>query len=329
MKALISVIVPVYNIEKYLPRCLRAISEQTYRNLEIILIDDGSTDRSGIICDEFTANDSRAIVIHQPNTGIWAARNTGQDAAHGDYLFFPDGDDYFHHDCLRLLFEAINSGKGYDLAICQMKKTERLDEDVSSPLPVRYVPINQEELFQCLFCKYRGPLGNNFSHHMWGKLFRRQLIENHRNKPYPVIQDKDYLMRLYPRCQEAVLVDCTLYYWVQRPSSIMHSHNYTFHQLECYVKMDRDNYFSMTEGGNERFAHYPLEDLYSKLLFWRNMYWNSEDRSVIFNECKAILASTHRAFLLCKDIPIWKRAICIILAYCPHCAHWLIKVSGN
>ena len=92
---LVSVIVPVYNIEDYLPRCLACIEMQTYRNLEIILVDDGSTDGSGRICDEFAAKDSRVRVIHHPeNIGLWAARNTGQDAATGDYLWFPDGADY-------------------------------------------------------------------------------------------------------------------------------------------------------------------------------------------------------------------------------------------
>lgn len=84
---LVSIIVPVYNIEEYLPRCLACIEMQTYWNLEIILVDDGSTDGSGKICDEFAVNEPRAHVIHHPeNRGAWAARNSGLDAAHGDYL---------------------------------------------------------------------------------------------------------------------------------------------------------------------------------------------------------------------------------------------------
>ena len=120
---LVSVIVPVYNVVEYLPLCLRSISEQTYRNLEIILVDDGSTDGSGAICDEFALNDSRAKVIHQPNSGLWAARNAGHEAANGEYLFFPDADDYFSPDLISLLFKAINSGNGCNLAICRMKMT--------------------------------------------------------------------------------------------------------------------------------------------------------------------------------------------------------------
>ena len=99
---LISIIVPVYNTEQFLPRCLACIERQTYRNLEIILVDDGSTDRSGAICDEFARKDPRARVIHQENQGLWAARNAGQRVAMGDFLIFPDSDDYFHADMLRL-----------------------------------------------------------------------------------------------------------------------------------------------------------------------------------------------------------------------------------
>ena len=328
MEPLISVIVPVYNVEKYLPRCLQAISEQTYRNLEIILVDDGSTDCSGVICDDYVAKDPRARVIHQPHTGLWAARNIGHDAAQGDYLFFPDGDDYFHRDLLRILYEAISSGNGYDLAICQMKKTKRQDEDVSSSLAVRHTTVSQEKLFQHFFNKDKGPLGNSFSHFIWNKLFRRQLIENHRNNPYLVAQDRDFLMRLYPRVQEAVLVDRVLYYWVQRPNSVMHSPDYLFRRLRCFVDMDKTNYLSMIER-EKRFAHYALEDLYVRMLFWRNLHWASADRNAVFNEFKTILVNTQNAFLLCKDIPLWKRVLCLILAYCPTFTHWLIRVSGN
>ena len=103
MEELISVIVPVYNIEGYLPRCLETIAAQSYQNLEIILVDDGSTDSSGQICDSFAEKDCRTIVIHQQNQGLWAARNTGQKIAKGDYLMFADGDDYMHLETLKIM----------------------------------------------------------------------------------------------------------------------------------------------------------------------------------------------------------------------------------
>lgn len=104
---LISVIVPVYNVEAYLPKCLETICHQTYRNLEIILVDDGSTDSSGRICDEFAKKDQRTVVIHQLNQRQWAARNAGLRVATGEYIMFVDGDDYIHLDAVRVMYEAI------------------------------------------------------------------------------------------------------------------------------------------------------------------------------------------------------------------------------
>ena len=90
---MVSVVVPVYNVGEYLPHCLASIKGQTYSDLEIVLVDDGSTDDSGRICDEFALSDKRVRVIHQPNQGDFAARQTGLEAATGEYVYFIDGDD--------------------------------------------------------------------------------------------------------------------------------------------------------------------------------------------------------------------------------------------
>ena len=94
MEKLVSVIVAVYNIEEYLPRCVDSILAQTYRNLEIILVDDGSKDQSGSICDSYAEKDRRIKVIHKKNGGLSDARNAGMDAATGEYIGFVDGDDW-------------------------------------------------------------------------------------------------------------------------------------------------------------------------------------------------------------------------------------------
>ena len=93
-QALISVIIPVYNVEEYLHECVDSVINQTYKNLQIILVDDGSTDSSGKICDEYAENDKRITVVHQKNGGLSVARNTGLSNAHGDYVYFLDSDDY-------------------------------------------------------------------------------------------------------------------------------------------------------------------------------------------------------------------------------------------
>lgn len=107
MEPLISAIVPVYNSEKYLRRCLDSLVGQTYQNLEIILIDDGSKDGSGTICDEYAAKDSRVVCVHQPNGGVSKARNEGLSLAHGDYYSFPDSDDYLEPDTYTYLLQRM------------------------------------------------------------------------------------------------------------------------------------------------------------------------------------------------------------------------------
>ena len=103
---LISIIVPVYNVQKSLNRCIKSLVAQTYPMLEIILVDDGSTDESGRLCDDWIARDSRVKVIHKSNGGLSDARNAGIDASHGDYLSFVDSDDYVDERFIGLMFEA-------------------------------------------------------------------------------------------------------------------------------------------------------------------------------------------------------------------------------
>ena len=103
----ISIIVPIYNAEKYLDQCLKSIVTQTYRNLEIILVDDGSTDNSGTICDQYASNDARVIVIHKPNEGVSCARNKGIEMAQGEYIMFVDSDDWVDENICKILFEAV------------------------------------------------------------------------------------------------------------------------------------------------------------------------------------------------------------------------------
>lgn len=118
---LISIIIPVYNVKEYLEKCIQSVVLQTYKNLEIILVDDGSADGSGAVCDEFAQRDSRIKVIHKENGGLSDARNAGLDIASGDYIGFVDSDDYIHPDMYRLLYETISEHNA-DVAECSHKK---------------------------------------------------------------------------------------------------------------------------------------------------------------------------------------------------------------
>lgn len=136
-KDCVSVIVTVYNLEKHLPRMLQCIKDQTYSNIEIILVDDGSTDSSGRLCDEFARNDSHCLVIHKENGGQSSARNAGQEVAGGDYLIFPDGDDVMHPDTVKTLVDAISGDPANEIAICGLSVVDDSERVVFPQIDVR------------------------------------------------------------------------------------------------------------------------------------------------------------------------------------------------
>ena len=103
---LVSIVVPIYNVEKYLKRCVNSLLNQTYKNIEIILVDDGSTDSSGAICDQYKPKDNRIVVVHKSNGGLSDARNTGIDMARGEYIAFVDSDDYIHEDYIYNMYSG-------------------------------------------------------------------------------------------------------------------------------------------------------------------------------------------------------------------------------
>ena len=126
MKPLVSIIVPVYNVEKYIRSCVDSILTQTYENLQVILVDDGTLDNSGKICDEFAKKDNRVTVIHKENGGLSSARNEGLDVASGDYIMFVDGDDYLADNAVEILLSA---NEKYDADFVQFELIHTECED--------------------------------------------------------------------------------------------------------------------------------------------------------------------------------------------------------
>jgi len=166
---LITVIVPIYNVEKYLPRCLDSLLSQTYRNLEIILVDDGSPDRCGEICDEYAEKDSRIQVIHQSNGGVSSARNHALNLATGDYIGFVDPDD----DPKNTLFEFLyQNSKHYnaDISICGFYQGKDSSSMKRNTEENQTVQMNPEQAIRMMLNDqaYRG--------YLWNKLFRRELL---------------------------------------------------------------------------------------------------------------------------------------------------------
>ena len=306
---LVSVIVPVYNIEDYLPQCLACLEMQTYRNLEIILVDDGSTDRTGQICDEYAAKDSRARVIHHPqNIGLWAARNTGQDAAHGEYLWFPDGDDYFHKDIVMAMVEAINQtnavGEKYDLAFVGYKHTNRFDEDVLSEIAPAYVEKSLEEVLEVFVRPTEHFTGRN----IWNKLCRYELVNDIRTGNYKYAQDCDFSLKVYLKSPRMIYVDYLMYFWVRHTASAISSPNYDIISKQCVIRILYNNY-SNTLAKFTSCYRYILEFLYSFMASLLESVQMNENLPLVRKECKEIVLHTWIDYLKCKEIRSFRKRL--------------------
>lgn len=321
---LISVIVPVFNVEKYLPRCLWSIESQTFSNLEIIMVDDGSTDGSGQLCDDFVAKDSRAKVIHQKNQGLWAARNAGQDASSGNYLFFPDADDYFHRDILRLMYLAINQGKGYDIAIVREKQTMISTEDVSSTIEPHYLEMDQDGLITGLIAR-----GNDhFFTFMWNKLYRRSLIETLRTREYSRSEDFDFTFRAFLKTSSAILIDNDLYFWFQRPGSLTKDPHMPYWDVSCLVRICFRNYLELPEE-KHLYRSLLLQRLYRSMVFWKARSFSEVERQDNYRECKTMENITRKAYLTDGRIPFLERAGCLLMIHCPRLTRLLLRLTKN
>ncbi len=321
---LISVIVPVYNVEAYLPRCLETIAAQTYRNLEIILVDDGSTDESGEICDAFAQKDSRAKVIHQSNQGLWAARNVGKRAAHGEYLTFPDGDDYMHIDTIKLMYEAINSNGGFDFAMVERKPTERLDENIKANDANNLKELTQNELIDNMFSKNIAMVYWS----QWGKLYRAALIKDVWSDNYRYAQDWDFNFRVFLRVKRAVLIRRPMYFYVQRPTAVTKHSDYRVVVLGIKCQMFIKNHAALPKE-EKHYDHYLLDNLYTRMVFYKNRYYGTDKQPEVFRQCREYIKATRKAYWTCRLIPFYKRIGVTLLLHCPRLTRWLMKKTKN
>lgn len=219
---LISIIVPVYNMEEYLERCMDSILHQTYGNLEIILVDDGSTDRSPQMCDDYAGKDGRVKVVHKPNGGLSDARNAGLGIASGAYIGYVDSDDWIEPDMYERMYRACVENHA-ELAVCRYF-SEHSTKDLSGPAKNpggAAVPLSREELLRIYLCGHDNYVIYNS---VWSKLFRRDLVENAVFPKGRNSEDIMYTTRAFCKLKKAVYLDSCLYHYVlDREGSIMNA----------------------------------------------------------------------------------------------------------
>ncbi|MDO5152014.1 MAG: glycosyltransferase [Eubacteriales bacterium] len=219
---LISVIVPVYGVEKYLDKCLGSITGQTYRNLEIILIDDGSPDGSGVICDAWAAKDSRIKVIHKENGGAGAARNAGLDIARGERIAFVDSDDYIAPDMYRHLSELLDGGA--DIAECGFISVSGDQAEFGRESSFVTVYTSQDAMREHI-------RDTVFRQLIWNKLYRREVIKGIRFPEGTKIDDEFFTYQALGNAETLALSGQICYAYRQQLGSVMH-------QLDPFKRLD-------------------------------------------------------------------------------------------
>ena len=265
MKELVSIIVPVYNPGEYLIPCLQSLGDQSYKNLEIILVDDGSTDGSGAVCDEFARQDDRVKVIHRKNAGVSAARNWGLDAASGRYVFFLDSDDLLPEAALERLAERM---KGRTLVCGSMRQllgTEASENGLALP----ELELSAKEMLRLLF--HEEELG--YQGFMCNKLFDLELIQALGLRFDPAIrynEDRLFITAYLLGCTDARMIPDVVYLYRIHAASAQGSIGTAFKsaaltELDAFEKMQ-----ALLE------PEYPeLSGRVARLCFEKSLYWLS------------------------------------------------------
>ncbi|MBD5540892.1 MAG: glycosyltransferase [Lachnospiraceae bacterium] len=278
----ISVIVPIYNIEPYLEECIKSIINQTYSHLEIILVDDGSTDHSGAICDRYAAMDDRILVIHKKNGGLVTARKAGLSVAKGEYIGFVDGDDYIEPDFYEVLYEEI-SEKKTDFVQCGAREERENGEStcLCSWEVDKYTVSDRKEVIINFFDNFLSHKGyiNEF---IWNKLFSKEFIK----KQYELGPDyqqhgEDFICmcECMLNCRSFASLGKELYHYRLREDSLSHSSS-----VEMIAKMS--NLIAIMRGKlQEHNCYFPEVKSLIDEIFWGCMqyHWQSAMEDILIH----------------------------------------------
>lgn len=209
---LISVIVPVYNIADYVEKCIKSIIDQTYRNLEIILIDDGSTDESGEICNRYAETDARIAVFHKMNGGLSDARNYGIERAHGELLGFVDGDDWIHPQMYEIMLMKMQQETA-DIVSCWFEQED--EEEFNKKVDLEALNIKNMSGAEALI-EIETPLVV-----AWNKLYRKEIFSELRYPVGKLHEDEFVIHKIFRQCEKITIIECSLYFYTIRSNSIV------------------------------------------------------------------------------------------------------------
>ena len=315
----ISIIVPVYNSEKYLEECIKSILNQTFADFELILIDDGSDDSSGLICDKYAEKDKRIIVVHQENKGICGARNAGLDIARGKYIGFSDSDDYMHSQMYEYLYTAI-TGSNSDIACCYCKLV--YDDSYKDEKKIRfdYKEVDKKFMYKNLYSNS----GNDYQYMaIWNKLIDRNLFNNIR---FSDEGNEDLFVNniLLNKAQKIVFIESELYFWRQHMGSVSHRkfNDRDLKAIETYLK----NYEYLSKYSSIEYADLCLNKWFKVLL---NKRYNSKNSSLELCVKEQVLKQFNKygkELFKSKEISLCNKLIYLIFYFVPCTYKWTRKI---
>ena len=266
---MISVIVPVYNVEKYLERCVKSIAAQTYKDLEILLIDDGSTDKSGEMCDAFQQTDSRIKAFHKQNGGLSDARNYGIEHSAGEFISFVDSDDYIDEKMLETLHRLITENDA-DLAVCSAMDVFE-GKEVTQVKEIKEFNLNKVESYKYMLRGDGIPSACN-------KLYKRQTVGDVRFPVGKLYEDGFFTPQILKRVEKTAVTSKPMYYYFRRADSIT---------TKPFRKGDLDVIEAYDKCVKQVKELCPEALPYAEFRY-RNAYFNVLDKMLMRDDCKEI-----------------------------------------
>ena len=316
---LISVLVPVFNAGDWLRNCLESIATQSYETLEAILVDDGSTDGSPELCEQFCRRDARFRLIRQENHGVSSARNKALDAARGQYVFFLDADDYLAPHALQILHDAILSGP-YDMATGDFRTIGTTEaSDAPEKSTNRRILSGADCVRECVICfdmRWRV---------VWNHLIPRSLIGDLRFEP--VFQEDslfDYC--LFQRMGQTVVVDEPTYYYANRPGSFSKTPGYLSEETFLAVG---DRMLDMTPAEDTTARAWILMKTYRHFLLNRCRTRKEGDTNGLMASYRQFMQKTRQEYFSHPDIPFREKCMFRFLRACPWAMWLMMKVTGR
>lgn len=316
----VSIIVPVYNVEKYIEKCIDSLINQTLKDIEIILIDDGSTDRSGLLCDQLAKQDNRIKVIHKENSGVSSARNLGLDNAEGEYVGFVDPDDWCETDMFEQMY-TLGSQSNADAIICGYYHENGNEKSIEIP-KMKGVISSKHALYQCI----KG-IGHGYFTSVWNKLIKRKAIGNILfNEKYTISEDEMFIVELFPLLKDIFIVDKPLYHWIERESGALNSNeNYYKKWVSAYEA--KKQIVSIIDKNYQNLAK---ANIYATLFKaeW-TLYYKGEIE--LRKRFSSMIKPYRNDFLVCNNYSLIKKVKYLILSTMmkANCSKELVNSVGN